>query len=145
MGLILGSAIFLLGGRAQVSRLARAGFIAVSGAWTLVVGTVGLILAGLWMLTDHTAASSNENVLQASLITLALLPLLPGAARQGSRSRQALVVAWLVTALSMVGLLLKLFPPFYQVNGEIIALALPIHLGVAGGIARLTRRHIKKA
>jgi hypothetical protein len=140
IGLVLGLAILLLA-RAQGNRLARAGFIAASGAWALVVGTVGLILAGLWTLTDHTAAYSNENVLQASLITLALLPLLPGAARQGSRSGLASILAWLVTALSMVGLLLKLFPAFYQVNGEIIALALPIHLGVAAGVWQLRRSH----
>jgi hypothetical protein len=36
-------------------------------------------------------------------------------------------------------LLLKLFPAFYQVNGEIIALALPVHLGVAAGLWRATR------
>jgi hypothetical protein len=139
IGLALGSAIFGLGARAHRSRLARAGFIAVSGAWALAVGVVGLVLAGLWTLTDHTAAYSNENVLQASLITLALLPLLPSAARQGSRSRQALRLAWLVAAVSTVGLLLTLFPAFYQVNSEIIALALPIHVGVAAAVWRLRR------
>jgi hypothetical protein len=45
-----------------------------------------------------------------------------------------------VAGLALLGLLLKLIPAFYQVNGEIIALALPIHLGVAGGIAQLTRQ-----
>jgi hypothetical protein len=110
----------------------------VSGGWALLVGILGLILVGLWALTDHTAAYRNENVLQASLIALALLPLLPGAARQGPGSRRALLLAGLVAGLSMAGLLLKLSPAFYQVNGEIIALALPIHLGVAAGIARLT-------
>lgn len=141
IGLVLGSTIALLGARAQRGRLARAGFIAVSGTWALLVSIVGLILAGLWTLTDHTAASNNENLFQASLLALALLPLLPGAARRGPSSRRALMLAWLVAALSVVGLLLKLFPAFYQVNGEIIALALPIHLGVGAGVWQLRRLH----
>jgi hypothetical protein len=44
-----------------------------------------------------------------------------------------------VTGLAVVGLLLKLLPGFYQVNGEIIALALPVHLGVAAAIWQLRR------
>jgi hypothetical protein len=53
--------------------------------------------------------------------------------------RRALLVAMIVAGLSAVGLLLKLLPGFYQVNGEIIALALPAHLGVAAGIWQLKR------
>ena len=143
IGLLLGSTIFVLGARAQRSRLARAGLIAVSGAWALVVGMVGLVLAGLWGLTDHTAAYNNENLLQANLLALGLLWLVPKAARGSPLGRRALALAGLVAGLSQLGLVLKLLPAFYQVNGEIIALVLPIHLGVAGGIARLARRPVK--
>jgi hypothetical protein len=138
LGLVLGGATLGLSTLARRSRLASLGFMMVSGGWALLVGILGLILVGLWALTDHTAAYRNESVLQASLLALALLPLRPGAARQGPGSRRALLLAGLVAGLSMAGLLLKLSPAFYQVNGEIIALALPIHLGVAAGIARLT-------
>jgi hypothetical protein len=48
-------------------------------------------------------------------------------------------VAGFLAALSLTGLLLKLVPGFYQVNGEIIGLALPIHLGVAAGCYYLSR------
>jgi hypothetical protein len=34
---------------------------------------------------------------------------------------------------------LKLLPVFYQVNGQVIALALPAHAGVAAGIGKLAR------
>jgi hypothetical protein len=44
-----------------------------------------------------------------------------------------------LVALSMAGLALKLIPAFDQVNGEVIALALPIHLGVAIGLQRARR------
>ncbi len=141
IGLVIGGGIVALATAARHSRLARRCTFVVSAGWALLVGALGLVLVGLWTLTDHTAAYNNENVLQASLIALALLPMLPGASRQGSGGRRALRLAWLVAALSMVGLLLKLLPSFYQVNGEIIALALPIHLGVATGARQLIRTH----
>jgi len=140
IGLILGSGIFILGARAQRSRLARAGLIAVSGTWALV-GMVGLVLAGLWGLTDHAATYNNENLLQANLLALPLLWLVPRTARGSSTARRALVLAGIVAGLSLLGLLLKLLPAFYQVNGEIIALALPVHLGVAAGVWQLRRSH----
>lgn len=141
IGLVLGSAIVVLGASAQRSRLARTGLIAVSGAWAVVVGVVGLLLAGLWGLTDHTAAYQNENLLQANLLALGLLWLVPKAARGSPIGRRVLVLAAFVAGLSLVGLVLKVVPLFYQVNGEIIALALPIHLGIAIGAWQLIRSH----
>jgi hypothetical protein len=38
-----------------------------------------------------------------------------------------------------MGLVLKLLPQFYQLNGQVIALALPAHAGVAVAVWRLTR------
>ncbi len=145
IGLFLGSAIFLLGAGAQRSRLARAGLIALSGIWALVVGTVGLVLAGLWGLTDHTATDNNENLLQANLLVLALIWFVPKAARGSLIGRRALVLAGIVAGLSQLGLVLKLLPEFYQVNGEIIALALPVHLGVAAASWQLTRRRDQRS
>jgi hypothetical protein len=139
-GLGIGGVAFGLGGLARRNRAARTGFIVLLCAWALLVGIAGLILAGLWGLTDHTAAYNNENVLQADLLALFVLVLIPRWVL-GSRSaaRSALALAIIVAALSVVGLLLKLFPAFYQVNGAIIALALPAHAGVAGGLWQLTR------
>jgi len=139
IGLVLGSAILVLTAMAQHSRLARAGLTAVSGTWALMVGMVGLVLAGLWGFTDHTAAYNNENLLQANLLAVPLLWLVPKAARGSPIGRRALVLAAIVAGLSQLGLVLKLLPAFYQVNGEIIALALPIHLGVAAGVWQLRR------
>jgi hypothetical protein len=53
------------------------------------------------------------------------------------------VLAAVVAGMSLVGLLLKPLPAFYQVNGEIIALALPIHLGVAAGVRALRRQSVR--
>jgi hypothetical protein len=139
-GLLIGGLAY---GSAQAtpnSRLARAGFLTISWTWVLITGAAGLILAGMWGLTDHAAAYHNENVLQTDLLVLPLLWFVPRLT-WGSRSaaRPALVLAMAVAALSLLGLLLKLLPQFYQVNGAIIALALPAHAGVAAGIWRLAR------
>ena len=139
-GLVIGGIAFGLGELGRRNRTAKTGFIMLLSGWALVIGIAGLILAGLWGLTDHAAAYHNENVLQADLLALFLLVLVPGLV-SGSRSaaRWAVILAGTVTALSLVELLLKLFPAFYQVNGAIIALALPAHAGVAAGLWRLTR------
>jgi hypothetical protein len=139
IGLALGSTIFMLGTKAHRHRLARAGLIAMSGAWALVAGIVGLLLAGLWGLTDHTAAYNNENLFQANLLSLALIWMVPKAARGSPKGRAALILGGIIVGLSLLGLVLKLLPAFYQVNGEIIALALPVHLGVAAAIWQLRR------
>ena len=116
----------------------------MSGAWALVVGAVGLVLGGLWGLTDHAAAYDNENLLQANLLVLGLLWVAPKAARGAPIRRPLRLLAGLVVGLSLLGLVLKLLPAFYQVNGEIIALALPIHLGVAAGVWQLRRLRLKQ-
>jgi hypothetical protein len=139
MGLAIGAAGFGLSLPAATRRSARRGFVAVSAIWILVMGNAGIVLAGLWGLTDHTAAYYNENVLQANLLALPLLWLIPRSVL-GSRSvRPALALSIVVAGLSFVGLLLKLFPQFYQVNGSVIALALPAHAGIAAGLWRLAR------
>jgi peptidoglycan/LPS O-acetylase OafA/YrhL len=101
------------------------------------MGSAGVVLAGLWGLTDHTAAYYNENLLQANLLALPLLWLIPRSVLGSRPVRPALVLAVVVAALSFVGLVLKLFPQFYQVNGSVIALALPTHAGIAAGLWRL--------
>jgi hypothetical protein len=115
------------------------GFTVATAGWAVVSGVAGLVVAGLWGLTDHAAAYQNENVLQVSFLMLLLLGWVPRALRNARASRWALAVMVVVTGLAVVGLLLKLLPGFYQVNGEIIALALPVHLGVAAAIWQLRR------
>jgi hypothetical protein len=139
-GLGIGGAVFGLGSLARRKRGARTAFILLVCVWALLAGIAGLILAGLWGLTDHAAAYNNENLLQADLLALALIWLVPRVASGSQRAaRSALRLAGVVAALSFLGLVLKLFPPFFQVNGAVIALALPIHAGVAGGLWRWTR------
>ena len=139
LGLAVAAGTLGLGTAARSSPLARAGLIAVTALWALLVGILGLVLLGLWTLTDHTAAYNNENVLQANFLELMLLWFLARLARRSPGARRVLVLAAIVAGLSLLGLVLKLLPALYQVNGEILALALPIHMGVAVGIWQLDR------
>jgi hypothetical protein len=119
------------------SPASRRGFIALSAGWTLLVGIFGLVLAGLWAFTDHAAAYQNENLLQLNPLQLALFPLLVRST--SSSARQRVWISGSLATLSLAGLVLRLLPGFSQVNGEIIGLALPIHLGVAAGCYYLSR------
>ena len=47
---------------------------------------------------------------------------------------------WCSRRLSLLGFVLQVLPGFDQVNGPMIALALPIHLGIAAGLASRVRR-----
>ena len=137
-GLMIGGLAWGFAGATPTSRMARTGFLVTTWTWWMISGIAGLILAGLWGLTDHSAAYRNENVLQMDLLALPLLwfgtRLVFGSHSAG---RPAIVLAASVAALSILGFLLQGLPQFYQVNGAIIAVALPAHLGIAAGIWRL--------
>jgi hypothetical protein len=140
IGLALGGSAYALATRAQHSRPAQLGFLLLTWIWVLVTGAAGAVLAGLWGLTDHAAAYYNENILQMNILALPLVWLLPGFVRgRRSSARLTLGLATVVATISLVGLVLKLLPQFYQNNGQVIALALPAHAGVAAGLWRLTR------
>ncbi|HEU5048674.1 MAG TPA: DUF4105 domain-containing protein [Gemmatimonadales bacterium] len=133
-GVAVGALLAALGRGMQGSGAARVAFAILGGAWTLIAGLSGVVLAGLWLFTDHVTSYANENLLQLSPLSLALAVLIPVLAFRPDRPwirtrRLALVVA----ALSVLGLLITLIPGS-QVNGEVIALALPMHVGVWWGV-----------
>jgi hypothetical protein len=131
-GVAVGGLVFALSAAVRRSPLAKWVFLLFTWTWCLASGIAGLVLVGLWTVTDHMAAYDNENVVQANLLTLPLIWLLTRAVfGSPTRARPALLIAALVAGLSLLGLILKLFPQFYQVNGDVIALALPAHAGVA--------------
>jgi len=109
----------------------------VAGGWELLAGVGGTVLAGLWSFTDHVMAYRNENLLQINPLALVLAVVLPFALRGASRAgRVAQLLAVVVAGCSLLGLVLKVLPGFDQVNVQVIALALPAHLGVAAGLRR---------
>jgi hypothetical protein len=129
------------------------GFLVVASMSSLIIGIAGSGLVALWLMTNHIHSFSNENVLQASPLSLVLAVMiltqfrmrrLEGAHAPFVRGRIRRL-AWLIVALSVLGLALKILPGFYQKNLQIIALLLPIHLGIAlalaGGRIGPARRH----
>ncbi|HJR34159.1 MAG TPA: hypothetical protein VJ817_04375, partial [Gemmatimonadales bacterium] len=98
-------------------------------------GIAGLVVTWLSLLSGHRAAHQNENILLFNLLALALAVVLPLAIRRGGRTlKAARRLALVVAALAALGLLLKLLPWFDQHNLELIALALPVHLGLWAGL-----------
>ncbi len=139
LGLAIGGAAFGLSRRARESAPARFGFLVVVGGWSLAAGLAGLILAGLWGLTDHVMAYRNENLLQLSPLALLLVPGMVWVVRGTARARVAATVALVVAGLALLGLALKLVPGFDQRNGPVIAMALPAQLGIAAAFRRLAQ------
>jgi hypothetical protein len=138
LGAVIGGLAIALAGMIQRSGAARWGFLLLSWLWCLASGIGGLMLIGFWTLTDHTAAYQNENILQADVLSLGLIWLLARLVRgSGAAARPALLLAALIAMISFAGWVLKILPQFYQINGDVIALALPAHLGVAGAVYRL--------
>ncbi|HEX6750086.1 MAG TPA: DUF4105 domain-containing protein [Longimicrobium sp.] len=137
-GVAIGGAIAALAVAAARSRAGRWGFAAASALWLLFAGFGGVILLGLWLATDHAIAYRNLNLFQLSPFALPLVLFVPALA-YGARwaGKWAVRLSLVVAAMSVLGLLLKVLPWFHQVNGEIIALALPVNLAVAWAAWRL--------
>jgi hypothetical protein len=116
-------------------KLARWSFALLGILWSLLAGLLGGLMTFAYF-TDHQAAKWNENWFQGNVLSLLLVVLIP-ASRWWPRA--ARTVAFVVLGLSLLDLLAKATPWFWQRNGSIIAAALPIHIAIAWGLVRLTR------
>jgi hypothetical protein len=138
IGLLLGGLLWRWGARGTRSPRARGALAAVGGIWSLFAGVAGLILAGLWLFTDHTAAHRNENLFLFNPVALLLAVLVPlSVLGRGRQVRLAQGVAAAMVALCVAGILFKLVPGTRQVNAMLIALALPVHAGLWLGLRAL--------
>lgn len=138
------AALALLGlARARAVPLARIAFAGTAGVVALVCGVGGLVLLGLWMLTEHASAWRNENLLLLNPLCLLLLPAWFGAfRRRWQPSRFARRIAATVAFCAVLAWFVKILPGFVQDNWLWIALLLPIHIALALGIAQISpRRH----
>ncbi|MEO8192279.1 MAG: DUF4105 domain-containing protein [Gemmatimonadales bacterium] len=142
--LALGFALWKVG----LSAGRRGSSLALGALWSVVAGLAGTLLAGLWGFTDHIYSYRNENVLQLNPLSLVVAVLLVHLIWKRRRSpsvapsRALLVGAALVAALSVLGFLLQILPSMYQVNGDVIAFAMPLHLGLAAALFLLARQRI---
>lgn len=143
IGLLIGG-ILAGAGRVAVREQAPAGWrtaarwtLSLGGSlWGLLSGVLGTVLLALWTLTDHEFAWRNENLLQTNPLALALVVLVPLAVMAGRRRSAARFVALVLAGLSLVGLALHPLPLTAQQNLPVIALAMPIHLGLAWAMWR---------
>jgi hypothetical protein len=137
--LLIGFAFWVRG--ARTGRLA--GFLWVAGLWSFAAGLGGTLLTGLWAFTDHLYSYRNENLLQLNPLSAIVGVLLfaymwkrrRGRATTPSRLLETTVIV--VAALSLLGFVWQVLPVFDQVNGWVIALALPLHLALAAAIVAL--------
>lgn len=98
----------------------------------LVFGLPGTALLIMGMITNHTVTFRNENLLLANPVTLIALPMGIALTWGSLRAARWLRAAWtFLSATGAVALLIKVVPLFDQDNWRIIALVLPISLGMA--------------
>jgi hypothetical protein len=122
--------------------------LALSGAtWSGGVGFFGTALLLSWFLTDHFFWTLNENVFQANpfslLLAVGLAVVLVREALNRSEGRGGVWagiridhVAKLVVGVAIAGFFVQVLPGFDQVNGEVLAVLLPAHVGLAWGVLR---------
>lgn len=139
-GFLLSSVLVLLFGvamwRTRWKSGRRRGLLALVLIWSVIAGLSGSLLFGLWALTDHVYSYRNENLLQMNPLSLLLAGLLSGTLwrlRRADRPepRWTIALSIVIATMSVLGFLVQALPGFYQGNGGIIALAMPIHIGVA--------------
>jgi uncharacterized membrane protein (Fun14 family) len=129
-GLLIAGLMFLLG-RRPVTATRKPILIGVLGLWCLLVGFFGTLIVLLWAFTDHSVTYNNENILQANPFVLALGGFAVVALATGRAQKTAARLALLVGGLSVLGFVLQVFPGLDQVNGEMIALLMPVHVVIA--------------
>lgn len=123
----------------------RAAFLILLTGWLLLITFGGLAITGIWFFTDHAAGARNENLFQITPLAYPLLFWLTALARRGRRARPALILSAIIAGAALLGLTLKIFPAFYQVNGELIALALPMHLALLWVVWRWVRGELARS
>jgi hypothetical protein len=142
-GVAIGALIVLLGWRGRSRRGARFGLAITLSLWGVIAGLFGIILAFLWIATDHNTSYNNQNLLHVNPLALVLAVAAPLALLRGARASGISRLAWpcalALLALSVAGLLLRLIPGAAQVNGPIAALALPVHVATVLSLYQVWR------
>lgn len=139
-GLVLAALILALA-RARRNALARATFAALGAVMSLVLGLGGLVLLGLWLLTEHTSAWRNENLFLFDPLCLLLIPVWLGAfRRRWVPSTFARYTTLIVAVLAGIAWFAKIFPWFIQDNRFWIALLLPAHVAFAWAVWMRSRQ-----
>ena len=135
IGVALGLGLLLLA-RSPRPR-ARLLFALAGVGFALCATLAGLMLLGLWSLTEHVSAWRNENLLLLNPLWLLLLPALWRTRDPAWHSRGfSRVVAWAVLLSALAALAIKLLPASVQDNAVWLALLLPLQLAFGWRLLR---------
>jgi hypothetical protein len=141
LGILIALLFAVVGWRgARGDATARFAAATLFALWSFGAGVLGILLALLWGVTDHTFAHRNENILLFNPLWLVLAVLVPMTAVKGGVSRLTRWLTFLLAALGVVALLLHVTGLSRESNGEIIAFALPPILALAWVVYRGTAR-----
>lgn len=140
-GALLAAFVVVLGLLMRAHRWA-AWMVALLGAgWSLLCGTLGVVLLLAWVATKHAFWAQNENLLVVSPIALALVVLLPAAVLAGRAVRRARIVG-IALALMGFGALALALAPGGDVLLPVVAFFLPMNVALAWVLSRATARRI---
>jgi hypothetical protein len=139
VGVVWGGLIVAASAGAPAGLAGRLATVAVAGGWSLLAGVGGAILLAAWALTDHVFWGWNENVAQVNPLSLLVGVGLLALVARPAPPRWTRALARVVALVSVLGLLLQALPGLDQVNGEILAAAVPPNLALAWAVGRRCR------
>ena len=134
LGLLLAALVVVLRVMMLSRRTAAWGLALLGGAWSLLCGTLGVILLLAWVATKHVFWAWNENLLVFTPLSLFMVFLIPAAILSQRRERAARMIAAVIAVVGLVELLLALLPGG-QESLAIVAMVLPTHLALAWALA----------
>ena len=139
VGILYAALLVLLVRSAELgNRIALFGATALATLWSLVAGAAGAALVFAWVFTKHYFMGRNENLLHLDPLSLALVILIPLSIYRARGVSKAIKLSGWIAAICLFGFVAQGIPFFYQKNGEVISLALPINLTVWWTVFRLT-------
>jgi hypothetical protein len=140
IGLVIAALFVWLGARAVAGGSgAQITAGVLFGAWSLIVGLLGVVLTILWTVTDHAFAHRNENLLLFNPLWLILVVLLPLALMSGRAWAFARRLAMSVAVLSVLALVAHIVLLSRQTNLALVGLALPPALAIAWTMTKVRR------
>ncbi|MGE4072631.1 MAG: DUF4105 domain-containing protein [Lysobacterales bacterium] len=143
MGIVLAGLLLALSRLSELYPWGRVALALSGSGLSLVLGAAGLVLAGLWLGTDHAAAWRNENLLLLSpswwLTLPAWIQLLWREQVTGRTALIARIGAWIAFGLVVFATLSKVFRSFDQSNIEWLLLLGPLVLVMRLVLARRCR------
>ena len=141
LGALMGGLLAWVGRRAASgARLFRFLLGALASTWSLLAGVSGLILL-LVLLTDHWSMTRNESLFLVNPVSLPLVVLVPLAlGGRDTAVRHARILGFLAVGVAALGLLFQLLPATAQRTGMLLALFLPIHIGLAVALNAVAER-----